>query len=662
MYYINVSVLSCLGSVPNGGVSANFVSVEATKQRLRRGTSLGRCRIRRNIGGANRRHGKLRFPVQKSLKRFLLTPEPRSGEIRDRASCLKRFINPDFFQQAMATSSSASSTATSTIRSLEGAVQERLGRILNPFPTLHQQYSALPSNRRSAFEAFACQYPYYLEGVNYGDCIRALDDTPDLQRLARQYRFAHQLVRFFDEYTGEGNEERFSAGYLRQESRGRTLLQNLRNNGFSFDELARIAAEMRPELALPPSVVSKPVEIRPVSDGENTYSFLPRPFETLVSEALWELELGNRFPAFEDVFPLDNQYFEQILQSHDGTSKLERLAEASSFLGEQGFTAYHLYTIVRGKGWEAKLDRVDRDVEKYKALGLNGYHLSQIMKNAGWEAKLDRIASDFEKYKALGLNGYHVSQIMKNAGWEAKLDWVETDYSRFRSYGLSAHKAAHQLQKADWRDWVVGLASKEALLDKIYLDDERISPFAESYLRMLVFNGHSAEEVSGLIEACTYDRIERFKDDLDAIAGSNGAKTPDDVIGILHERFGYAEEQVVLYLKAINKNKAGLLSWYTTGVMYAVRERSFDETLERRTSTAEPSPEELVEREETRTRLFELLRQKATQTYPLMRRLIVDYGGDIESLTTPEREQFNTALNQLRTDKPLMAELYELLD
>ncbi len=44
------------GSVPNEGVSAIFVSVEAAKQRLRRGTSLtGRCRMRRNIGGANRR-------------------------------------------------------------------------------------------------------------------------------------------------------------------------------------------------------------------------------------------------------------------------------------------------------------------------------------------------------------------------------------------------------------------------------------------------------------------------------------------------------------------------------------------------------------------------------------------------------------------------------
>ncbi|MEK6901319.1 MAG: hypothetical protein AABX37_03185, partial [Nanoarchaeota archaeon] len=118
---------------------------------------------------------------------------------------------------------------------------------------------------------------------------------------------------------------------------------------------------------------------------------------------------------------------------------------------------------------------------------------------------------------------------------------------------------------------------------------------------------------------------------------------------------------VVLYLKAINKNKTGLLSWYTTGEMYAHHNLPFDETLERRTAGLEPSPEDFAEREETRTHLFQLLQQKAPQTYPLMRRLVMDYEGDIELLTAPEREQFNTTLTSLREDKILMAELYDLL-
>ncbi len=251
-------------------------------------------------------------------------------------------------------------------------------------------------------------------------------------------------------------------------------------------------------------------------------ALFPIGVEQLVSAALWELELGNRFPLFEDIFPLDNQYREQILYSSNGRSKLERLAEESSFLAEEKFTAHHVRLITHGKNWEQRLDWVVKQYQAVKPLAFKPAHIAKIMRGKDWDKKLDWITTNYKTVlQPLGFNGSHVSQIVIGADWDKKLEWIAENYKTvLEPMGFNGYHVSQIFTYADWDkklNWIT--ANYKTVLQPLGFNgshvsqivtnadwDKKLEWIAENYKTVLEPMGFNGYHVSQIVTNADWDK------------------------------------------------------------------------------------------------------------------------------------------------------------
>jgi len=123
---------------------------------------------------------------------------------------------------------------------------------------MHDTFSWLKKREREHLIDFYQSNKKYFHGREYGDCIRALDVRAKLEtaQLARQVRYAHQLIEFFEFHQEHTPEKAFTTYYLGRNSvfrehygcRGATLLKSLCKADLNLAELVEIVASVKPEI------------------------------------------------------------------------------------------------------------------------------------------------------------------------------------------------------------------------------------------------------------------------------------------------------------------------------------------------------------------------------------------------------------------------------
>src|SRR3990167_3483957 len=404
-------------------------------------------------------------------------------------------------------------------------------------------------------------------------------------------------------------------------------------------------------------------------NGFNSYHY----FSIVVGKG-WEEKLewiAANYEALLKPMEFNGSHVSQIVRNKGWEEKLEWIAaNYEALLKPMEFNGYHVSQIVVGKGWEEKLEWIAANYEALlKPMEFNGSHVSQIVRNKGWEEKLEWIAANYEALlKPMEFNGYHVSQIVVGKGWEEKLEWIAQHYVFFKENGLSNNKLALSLRTKDWQSTTERWSEHKDLFDMIRIDDERISPLVEGYLRNSIFKGKGRETVFALIQKCTYEEIDRFERNVYAVSGIQIVASVDAILAELNRKFGYSKEEVNIYLVAINKNKRGLLSWYNYGQKTKQYEVSLD------SPTSEEDDTSLLDKipEKERTLLEIMEKDSINKVYQhiinfdpeherIWQRFIFDYSCDMENLKPEEIGEFNNALKELRSSKSLLEEVYDLL-
>ncbi|PIN87574.1 hypothetical protein COV12_03140 [Candidatus Woesearchaeota archaeon CG10_big_fil_rev_8_21_14_0_10_32_24] len=303
----------------------------------------------------------------------------------------------------------------------------------------------------------------------------------------------------------------------------------------------------------------------------------------------------------------------------------------------------------------------------------NGSHVSQIVTGKGWKEKLEWINQNYETLlKPMEFNGYHVSQIVRNKGWEEKLEWIAQNYVFFKEKGLSNYKLASYFNTKDWHFKTRLLSESVDLFDNIVIDDERLSPLLEPYLRNLIFESESKEAteiISSLIQKCTiHQNLVDFENNVYSISGLKTTNLVDEVLFELNNKFEYSAEEVKMYLVAMNKNNRGLLSWYNSGEKTKPYTLSLDQesawdnrTLLEKIPTEDISPLESIERDQLINQVYKSMSEAHPGHKDIWHKLIFDYGCDVENLSIEEIKDFNCALRDLRNNKSLLGDIYNIL-
>ena len=257
----------------------------------------------------------------------------------------------------------------------------------------------------------------------------------------------------------------------------------------------------------------------------------------------------------------------------------------------------------------------------------------------------------------MGFNGYHVAQIVIGAGWDKKVKWIEENYQDYQQYNLTPARMSKYFNTENWEKRVTQWKESLPLLNSISRSNGELSPFVAQYLVRLIFNGISIEEVTSLYSKSQSDSLQGFTDKISSLAGIHHAGNIEEVLAAL-QPYGYTENEVGMYLKALNKNKRGLVRWYNTGEQYSLMRVSLDEMRNIRDYSL--SPAEMAERQENFQRYLQLLAPTESEAY-FWKKVIVEYNGDLELLDSEERDTFNGLVQKLKEKQPLLAELYDLL-
>ncbi|HIG92778.1 TPA: hypothetical protein HA242_06020 [Candidatus Woesearchaeota archaeon] len=137
----------------------------------------------------------------------------------------------------------------------EEKMRPELISILKPIPDIAIEYVTLHENQRGVFEKFRKEYPKYLTGTGDGCGIKYLEDKNRIASLARKTRFTYQFLSFFEHYL-KCEDRKFNSAYIARNPQlneifphqGHNLMQNLRHSPWNLDEIASLAAQMRPEI------------------------------------------------------------------------------------------------------------------------------------------------------------------------------------------------------------------------------------------------------------------------------------------------------------------------------------------------------------------------------------------------------------------------------
>jgi len=438
--------------------------------------------------------------------------------------------------------------------------------------------------------------------------------------------------------------------------------------------------------------------------------FTPSHAAQILRNAGWREKIKRIKRDYVSVFkPLgySPSHMAKIMANAGWDEKLDRIKKKSAVYERLGFKPPNIAQIVTGAEWDKKLDWVEEHYEKdVKDLGFTPPHISEILRNAGWrekvngiktyfpilqelgytvsdyvdtvknsdwEDKVKRIILTFETdLKPLGFRGYQVGNMVRGADWEAKLDWTTENYAFYREQGLTNRNLAFALLIKDWKNLVGGWDSNRDLFDIINIEDYRISPLAERYLVNLVFQGYDRDSVLDLFGKCNYGALNQFISRVELISGREKANDVSVVVDEIKSKFMYSDEEISMYLVALNKSPRGLLRWYNTGELYSTTMPGKPLSLDKRppwggrplleiVPIKGERPDDTVEREYTEYAILDLISVVDPDHYGFWERFMTDYGSDVSQLGKEEMGELNKALVSLRRDKMLLTVIYNRL-
>ncbi len=400
-------------------------------------------------------------------------------------------------------------------------------------------------------------------------------------------------------------------------------------------------------------------------------------YSQIVRNADWKAKL-DRLKVEENqelmkTIWLNGYHYSQIVSGANWKVKLDRLKEAENqeLMRTIWLNGHHYSQIVSGADWKAKLDRlkVEENQELMKTIGLNGSHYSQIVKNADWKAKLDqlKVEENQELMKTIGLNGFHYSQIVRNGDWKAKLDRLKEHSLIISTKTISWFLLSQGLNQKEWKQRSKRFLDTIKYIDLInnFIYDERISPLFKPFLLWQLLHQHCTSDVILIcMNYTTFENIEIFKSQINSIAWEQKTLSIKSLYETLEQDFWYSSLQIQCFLKAINKNNAGLLHRYKTGEMYRSYTISIDENPEI------PSFHEVIASDDMTSTQTES--QIAIEEFlDLIQRYFPDdvsfwedfiiHDCDVSRFTEPEYMMFQTKISSIKNNRDIMQLLLEMM-